>query len=345
MDLLTWLLYALLVLAAVAVALVAVWAYSAAHRLDRLHVRYDKAWQALDSALERRAVVARSVADHLAHSGGDRDLAARLAGLADHAERAERADREDAENALSAALAKVGSEALRPSLVAELADAEARVLIARRFHNDAVRDTMALRGRRPVRYLGLAGTARPPRYFEIAERTLARPAPEHSAAATRLSARVAVLDQEGRVLLLRGADPQVPDVPYWFTVGGGVEPGETVRTAAARELWEETGLQVPAEALRGPLWTRVEVFQFNGSMMRSEELFFVLRAQRFEPQTDAHRDLESSVITGHRWCAPEDIAQLAAAGEAVYPLQLGELLAEAAAVADGQVAPSVHRIR
>ena len=33
-----------------------------ANRLDRLHVRYDLSWQALDGALGRRAVVARAVA-------------------------------------------------------------------------------------------------------------------------------------------------------------------------------------------------------------------------------------------------------------------------------------------
>ncbi len=94
----------------------------------------------------------------------------RLAALADAAERAPRAGREAAENELSAALAMVDPSAIPVALVAELADAEARVLLARRFHNDAVRDTLALRERRPVRWLRLGGTAPLPSYFEIAER-------------------------------------------------------------------------------------------------------------------------------------------------------------------------------
>ena len=43
------------------------------------------------------------------------------------------------------------------------------VVLARRVYNDAVRDTLALRERRPVRWLKLGGRAALPSYFEIAE--------------------------------------------------------------------------------------------------------------------------------------------------------------------------------
>lgn len=153
-----WTLTAVLVAVLVGIA---VWAYQTANRLDRLHVRYDLSWQALDAALARRAVVARAIA---ADVGG-----ARLAGLADAAERAPRSAREGCENELSTELSHLDEQTLRPVLVTELAEAESRVLLARRFHNDAVRDTLALRERRPVRWLRLGGHAPLPTYFEIAE--------------------------------------------------------------------------------------------------------------------------------------------------------------------------------
>jgi hypothetical protein len=142
------------------------WLLGTANRLDRLHIRTDAAWAALDAALARRAVVARAVA---AASGLAPATAPALRAAAHTAERALRAEREAAENELSRLLADLDRRALPGPLAAELADAEQRVVLARRVHNDAVRDTLALRRRRQVRWLRLAGTAPQPEYFEIAE--------------------------------------------------------------------------------------------------------------------------------------------------------------------------------
>ena len=88
----------------------------------------------------------------------------------------------------------------------------------------------------------------------------------------------------------------------------------------------------------GPVWRRDAIIDFNNTVIRSHELFFVHRTRRFEPSTAGHTALERRYIHGHRWCDGDDIAALVAAGEAVYPVQLGELLAEANALADGRSA-------
>jgi len=56
---------------------------------------------------------------------------------------------------------------LRTDATAELHEAAARVLIARRFYNDAVRDTRTLRARRMPRLLHLAGRRAMPQFFDI----------------------------------------------------------------------------------------------------------------------------------------------------------------------------------
>lgn len=148
----------------------AVGAMRAATRLDRLHVRTDAAWAALDAALCRRARAVRGV------EGSAALRAAADAALQAGAEVAlwtASAVREEIENELGQVLAVLDRRGLEPACAGWLTDAEQRVVIARRVYNDAVRDTLALRSRRMVRWLRLAGTAAAPRYFEIAEPALA----------------------------------------------------------------------------------------------------------------------------------------------------------------------------
>jgi hypothetical protein len=78
-------------------------------------------------------------------------------------------DPEAAANALGRVLAGLDRAALPGDVREALADAEQLLVLARRVHNDAVRDTLGLRSRRLVRWLRLAGTAPKPAYFEIAD--------------------------------------------------------------------------------------------------------------------------------------------------------------------------------
>jgi hypothetical protein len=167
-TLLAWLLVALAVLVLVGVATLVA---SRVRRLDRLHVRTDAARAGLESACERRSIAALAVAQVLAGVPAGRDCAEglRAAVAAERAARVTGGDREGAENVLGRELAAVPRAALPDAVLEELVDAEQLLVLARRVHNDAVRDTRELRSRRLVRWLHLAGTAPMPEYFEIAD--------------------------------------------------------------------------------------------------------------------------------------------------------------------------------
>ncbi len=131
------------------------------------------------------------------------------------------------------------------------------------------------------------------------------------------------IDPAGRVLLLHGFDPQRPDEPYWITVGGGAEPGESLAQAAARELREESGIVAEPADLGDPVWHNVVEFSFDGRLYRQDETFFALRVDSTDVQTDGLEDEEAAVIIGHRWWT---IAELEATGESFFPARLPALL-------------------
>ena len=173
MSVLSWL---LLAVGVILLATVVVSCVGRARRLDRLHVRTDAARDGLHDALDRRASAAVAALPAL---HGPSASALRTALDARTGLRPPPGDgrAETVENALTRALAAIDRTGLPAGPAAELTDAEQLVILARRVHNDAVRDTLGLRSRRLVRWLHLAGTAPVPEYFEIADPDVGRSTP------------------------------------------------------------------------------------------------------------------------------------------------------------------------
>jgi ADP-ribose pyrophosphatase YjhB (NUDIX family) len=137
----------------------------------------------------------------------------------------------------------------------------------------------------------------------------------------RPTARVLLFDAQDRILLMKGRLPAARDGPgAWFTVGGGVEPGETYSQAAAREIHEETGI---ADFVLGPVvWVREGVMRMPEPML-FKECYFIARCEGGDPVRDAWTALERDLIDDIRWWS---VADLLTTPDRVFPPGLVERL-------------------
>ncbi|TNM43360.1 NUDIX domain-containing protein [Nocardioides albidus] len=147
-----------------------------------------------------------------------------------------------------------------------------------------------------------------------------------SGAVHRVAARVLPINARGEVLLLQGQDPARPGVLHWVSIGGAVEPGETLAEAGVREMLEETGLAVDQAELVGPVHRATHPFSWDGVAYVSDNHFF---AVRLDATPEVHfaglEEAEVGNILQARWWTPQD---LRVDGTAVTP-DLPEIMAAA----------------
>lgn len=127
--------------------------------------------------------------------------------------------------------------------------------------------------------------------------------------------RVILLDDKKRVLMVR-QHHEGKDI--WMVPGGGVEAGENSRDAGAREVLEETGLQVKMGRL---VWHVEEVSKERGHRFVN---FFLaeLEGGNLELGMDPEFDKEHQVLREVRFMSREELSHL----EVLYPEYLKDEL-------------------
>ena len=130
----------------------------------------------------------------------------------------------------------------------------------------------------------------------------------------RRAARAVVLDGRDRVLLLRARDPFDSSKGEWWELpGGGVEGTEATADAAAREVFEESGLR---DVAMGPcVWTHRARFVFAGMLFDQQEYIHVARWSGADPAPGDYRPggleaIEAMAFGGYEWWDPAQLAPL-----------------------------------
>ncbi len=141
----------------------------------------------------------------------------------------------------------------------------------------------------------------------------------------RLTSRILLFDERDRMLLFLTRAPGTSGASRWITPGGGVDPGETHRDAAIRELFEETGLVIddPGESV----FSQDFVVEWDDADHDTGHVeFYVQHTTSFEP-SDAHwTDDERVDVLASRWWTVEE---LRSTDEPYEPLVFPELAAKA----------------
>ena len=137
----------------------------------------------------------------------------------------------------------------------------------------------------------------------------------------RHAGRVILLDPGDRVLLMR-YDDSLPNGRHWTTPGGGLNPGEGYRAAAARELAEETGwTNIP---LGREVLERTLTMEHGGRLVRQHERHFLARTdQPGRALGDVAQMHASDGIAAWRWWT---LAELDLTAEVIWPAELAAVI-------------------
>ena len=130
----------------------------------------------------------------------------------------------------------------------------------------------------------------------------------------RQAGRAILRDRQGRVLLIHFV---LPNMTFWATPGGGLEPGETPLAAALREVREELGIEV---CLQGPVHHATGIFEFEGVLIENTDHFFAGLWDGV-PHLSGATASESAALTEARWWTIEEIETTR---EDVWPRDLAQ---------------------
>lgn len=145
----------------------------------------------------------------------------------------------------------------------------------------------------------------------------------------RAAVKVVLLNHANELLLMCMDDPTIRSVGekygghFWTLIGGAIEANESIREAAAREIFEETGL-TRADVELGPhVWFGELDLILDDRPTHIRQEFLVARTRETEISLEHLVGNEKKVVTQVAWFSLDRITN---SGEIIHPVRLPEYL-------------------
>jgi 8-oxo-dGTP pyrophosphatase MutT (NUDIX family) len=145
----------------------------------------------------------------------------------------------------------------------------------------------------------------------------------------RNAVKVVLLNDANELLLMCMDDPTITSLGgeysghFWTLIGGEIEPDETIRDAAEREVFEETGLTRDDIEFGPQVWFGELDLILYGNPTHIKQEFLVARTQHRDISLANLTDGEKRVVKQVSWFSLDRITD---SGEVIYPVLLPEYL-------------------
>ena len=147
----------------------------------------------------------------------------------------------------------------------------------------------------------------------------------------RNSIKIILLNPENKILLIGTDDSSIKDKDggyngrFWQMIGGKIEEGEDVITAAQRELFEETGLSANDVQFGKIVWKGELVLVMGGIETLIKQRFIIAKTTKTSVTMENLTPEEKPIAKSLKWFSVEEIKN---SSEIVYPVGLDEYLSD-----------------
>ncbi len=145
----------------------------------------------------------------------------------------------------------------------------------------------------------------------------------------RNSVKIILLNDKQELLLICADDPKVTDLDgkyhgrFWFTIGGEIEKGESIKEAALREVFEETGIKSDEIELGPIIWYGEFDLILKERLTHLKQTFLVAKTKQKEVSLTNLDEWEQKAIKKLAWFSFDDIKN---SKEVIYPVVLEQHL-------------------